>query len=869
MIYNDNKNSECLLIHIGVPNISMGFASIYKFLKKNFVPTTLIQISINSKENIFEKIKEYQNIKLIGFSIHWLPQLAISLKMAELMKTFDNFKNTKIVAGGITASCYPDKILKYSFMDYVIKGDGEIPLLKLFNLIIRINNESIETVPNLIYLINKKIITNTAQYFTSPDMINELEKEVIMDKDLFKTIKYALSIGRGCNENCIYCGGGKKAFHKWSGRDQILVRKKTDIQESIRAIINNSNEYLYLLNDQDGKCNMISESLADYDLNPIKEIKIDCWGLPDLNNIHKIYNNTIDTKYKLWIEISPETGNESNRKKIKSFSFTNNELESFIDNFFNKFPNQKIMIFFSYYLPFTDREDTDTRKYIIYLTKKYRSFIHLKKLMINHWPLSTDPESALQKNEIPGILSNIKSFDDYINKLVSTKTTIGNLLAHFPQIIKQEEFDYYCNFFRFENILRLIDPYLYINFISLFKNFNEYNKFLNKCFIQLFNIYIKPSLQSMTFSHVFTEFKSNIFGFSFERDEVKTKSRLDIIWLRMLLIELKNKKNKMKFQHEDLKECFYMDNTNKMITQEDLFNYLEEQIIFFINNITGTYFLTLNDKPSYDYIFKYNFKKINTIQDDTGSLMKLIPVLNPLSEFQEIKYSYYQVKSINNNQNLLMLGKKCFSEWIEWLDQNTLANVDKKIKNYLFINDDDKKIKENLYGNIDKYWQIINEKEDDPINMYLSDLIADVSILNNKFFSGSGKLKIYINDYLINKPDLLFQDKIIFNKADFALDVYFINFYLNYHLNKLIQPLIIKPCLDMIILNSIYFPSNDIKPFMLYHLISNVEYKFLLLCNGINSFENIFKILIDNKIDLTINFLKKLAINFYLNHIIF
>ena len=97
---------------------------------------------------------DWKPYDLIGFTLNYgqfLPSLAVSKKLKQL------YPEKKIIFGGSrTTGELGKRVLEtFDFVDYIVSGEGEQPLCLLAS-----NNQSIDSIPNLIYRKENKIIWN-------------------------------------------------------------------------------------------------------------------------------------------------------------------------------------------------------------------------------------------------------------------------------------------------------------------------------------------------------------------------------------------------------------------------------------------------------------------------------------------------------------------------------------------------------------------------------------------------------------------------------------------------------------------------------------------------------------------------------------
>lgn len=372
-----------------------------------------------------EKILSNLDYSLLVMDLHWHQHSFFVGEISKIIKK--NHPQGKIAIGGATASILAREVLhQIKEIDFVIKGDGNVPLLKLWQTL-KLKNENYENIPNLFYKDGEKIKSTSEEFaLDSLDDLNFTDISFLQNwKHYFKlhlngwTKKkeppyFILGIGSGCEYDCLSCGGSKFS-HQKLGRKGLLKRSVNKVIEDI--------EYLYNLGI---KKIHLSHSLQifgeEYWSNLFylirkKNIKIglftEAWQLPD-----KIF---IDEFSKTFIKefsnlaFSPMSGNENIRQKFGKL-YSNEEMMNSIKKLKNE--NIPIEIYFSYYLPDEKYKDFfQTLKLINNIRKDYPANI----LTIYCYPVSVDPGSILfdspEKHNIELIKRKFIDFYNCSNKL--------------------------------------------------------------------------------------------------------------------------------------------------------------------------------------------------------------------------------------------------------------------------------------------------------------------------------------------------------------------------------------------------------------------------------------------------------------------
>jgi amino acid adenylation domain-containing protein len=180
-----------------------------------------------------EELLERMQPKVAAISMKWFLFIARVLEMCRIIWEYSKKTSTpiKIVVGGNTASYYWDKIIENECIDYIIRGDGEVPLLKIC--------QDQTDIPNCVYKNKKdgKIIQTPMTYIknetNSPDIyLSHLEKITISD-NLSRFGTFFIYTHLGCQMNCFYCGGCYQAQQKTFHRKNVFLRGVKEVRKDI------------------------------------------------------------------------------------------------------------------------------------------------------------------------------------------------------------------------------------------------------------------------------------------------------------------------------------------------------------------------------------------------------------------------------------------------------------------------------------------------------------------------------------------------------------------------------------------------------------------------------------------------------------
>jgi radical SAM superfamily enzyme YgiQ (UPF0313 family)/cytochrome c-type biogenesis protein CcmH/NrfG len=430
---------DCLLLHVPknlspevgyIALLTMGLFALADILHRNGYSSRILHLGVERIKNSSFAIEEYlagREVLAVGLSLHWHYQSYDSLQIASRIKAVR--PDIKIILGGYTASFFAGEILEhFKSVDYVIQGDGEIPLLRLMGAR---SEKDLSAIPNLLWRQKGRVRRNEVSYVASREDLDALRFtrfDLMENFSLYR--KMALSntihfyreetlpgygvfpvfVGRGCAVNCAFCGAGRLSQKRVSTRARIAARSPEKVLESIAESVRAGFEEVFICFDPWRRRSYFTELFRLIRRAGIEtRMRFGCWSLPSRHFMDDFRRTFRDGSS---MEISAETGSDRLRRLIKGYSFTNRQLVSTLRYL------EKIGIgadvFFGYPLPFCLPDDLEATDRLIDRLKSEFRDVH--RVFMGR--MSFDPASPMFLSPGKyGIRRKVKSFLDYYRPL--------------------------------------------------------------------------------------------------------------------------------------------------------------------------------------------------------------------------------------------------------------------------------------------------------------------------------------------------------------------------------------------------------------------------------------------------------------------
>ncbi len=245
----------------------IGFTTMAEYLERHGMRVSIVNLAVRMLSD--ERFDPEALVKTLhpaafGIDLHWLPHAHGALAVAEMVKRLH--PDTPIIFGGFSSTYFHEELIRYPFVDYVVRGDStEEPLRQLMAYLTGARNApKLAAIPNLTWKDRAGEVQVNPHTYRPDDLdyvmldyryvVRAAARELNLSsyvpfKDwLDYPIMAALSC-RGCTQSCVICGGSGAAFKQMHGRERPAFRNPELLAKDLRTISNMSCGPVFILGD--------------------------------------------------------------------------------------------------------------------------------------------------------------------------------------------------------------------------------------------------------------------------------------------------------------------------------------------------------------------------------------------------------------------------------------------------------------------------------------------------------------------------------------------------------------------------------------------------------------------------------------------
>lgn len=263
-----------LLIGAGRGEATCGILYLAGYLRRNGVEAYVRLYDDDESEE--EAARSLQAIlghlkpTLVGISFKWFNHLSRGLMLARLIRAID--PEIRIAVGGNSASYYWRELSAVDCIDEIVLGDGELPLLALCR--------GDKDPPNVVTRRKGKAQRLPLKYVQSVDSTDVYYSgfdDVFLSGLDRSSFSGWIQPGKGCSENCLYCGGTRGMEQASFGRPTSFLRPVESVRRDHQEIAARTWQLRY--DFAGGSADFLGGAWSSFDLKRHSATYF-LWGVP-------------------------------------------------------------------------------------------------------------------------------------------------------------------------------------------------------------------------------------------------------------------------------------------------------------------------------------------------------------------------------------------------------------------------------------------------------------------------------------------------------------------------------------------------------------------------------------------------------------
>jgi radical SAM superfamily enzyme YgiQ (UPF0313 family) len=297
-----------------------GFFNMASNLEKAGIKTRIFNLGekmITTEEPmelLLEEVIVRHNPSFVGIDIHWMIHSYGAVETARQVKRIN--PDIKIIVGGLTASVYPEEILRNfgDVVDQVLIGQADnsiVALLKKGSL-----KESI----------------GTSRHYAERgvrDYLDIARYDLLLEGPSINPERGIITLDRGCFRNCSFCAGGERSFRRiMQAPETYMITPKTAVR-LVKQNQERGRKRIYLYGDirRGGKdyVNLFFEGLRKEEVKDV-EIIFEFFSPADEGYLRKWVDWAEISGSNLEATHSPDSGDPTIRRRYSNKNYSNRTL---------------------------------------------------------------------------------------------------------------------------------------------------------------------------------------------------------------------------------------------------------------------------------------------------------------------------------------------------------------------------------------------------------------------------------------------------------------------------------------------------------------------------------------------------------------
>lgn len=227
--------SPVLLVGAGTGEATCGILYLASYLRRGGIEAFVRLYDLDETED--EVVRSLEALvarvrpRLVGISLKWFHHVHRALLVARTLRKLD--PAIRVVVGGNSASYWWRELHAFDCIDHLVLGDGELPLLALAqgdpappNCVTRDPDGKPRRLP-LAYVQGSK---------NSEDIHYSHFEQLFLSQADLHAFSGWVAPGKGCGENCLYCGGARGNQKAAFGRAKPFLRSEDSVRRDHQEI---------------------------------------------------------------------------------------------------------------------------------------------------------------------------------------------------------------------------------------------------------------------------------------------------------------------------------------------------------------------------------------------------------------------------------------------------------------------------------------------------------------------------------------------------------------------------------------------------------------------------------------------------------
>ncbi len=215
------KNSVLLInarTDTGIPAyIPSGLCSIAAVLRENGVECGILDRTVDFTD--MKEVMRQRDAAIYGISVLTGPVILDAIETSKAIKASN--PDAIVVWGGLHPTICPESVLNEGCVDYIVRGEGEYPMLDLCEHFFHKRGE-LSQIQNLGYRVDGRQVLNPMRPWIDLETLPLPAWDMLTMENYFLTKHYAyravnLNTSRGCPHRCSFCYNEAVNKRKWRG----------------------------------------------------------------------------------------------------------------------------------------------------------------------------------------------------------------------------------------------------------------------------------------------------------------------------------------------------------------------------------------------------------------------------------------------------------------------------------------------------------------------------------------------------------------------------------------------------------------------------------------------------------------------------